>query len=607
MSSINTIMNHYDDKKNDSEQKHSYSCKRCRRLKKKCSRSIPECLNCKKAKNVCEYVPRAPRRKKVEVLRTFNEFRSNKDSELESKDYHYDQHPIQPPNLEYRPLPPITTLTEPPQSFPIRYSQFPIPEYNHSSAYNSISSSKKSTIDGSDRDIQQLLQEGILNSFIGNSNDHLIDTNDINIELDYNLHYQCVDSFFSTFGRYLTFMNKKSHLERFQSVELSNIDKLHPKYSFDLYLVFYLGYCVLERHNKISGDEVFKKYLVKKSIGVASKAINFSDLTSVRYLLLLAVYSVFDNSSASTWHISGILVRLTLNLGLHQKNLHSNNKSEYELEMEKRLFWSVYNFDRWISGALVRQNSFEDDDINIDYPSALPGEDPLDMASFRILLSLRKLEGQILKSLHSANSSLNYPTLELKQQLMESFRVKIEEWFSNTNSVLSAYKRALSHYIINWHTMSYNHLLAALYSPSFLIPNPSEEILKVVSDNCLQYINICSNIHQLQLLPLNWVQLYKYLHVCLPLFYCLCHESADLIETQKSIVKIIEVLSYYSDCWPTAVQQREIFVKTNTAITNIKDRDLLLTKLHEYFKEFTNLLEGSDLSISYGHPVCENK
>lgn len=40
------------------------SCLRCRRFKKKCSRSLPECCNCKTSEDLCIYAPRKHKRKK---------------------------------------------------------------------------------------------------------------------------------------------------------------------------------------------------------------------------------------------------------------------------------------------------------------------------------------------------------------------------------------------------------------------------------------------------------------------------------------------------------------------------------------------------------------
>ncbi|AMD21176.1 HEL104Cp [Eremothecium sinecaudum] len=52
---------------NDGLKYASYSCSRCRRLKKKCSKAIPTCYSCQKAEEICVYHGRARRRTKKEL------------------------------------------------------------------------------------------------------------------------------------------------------------------------------------------------------------------------------------------------------------------------------------------------------------------------------------------------------------------------------------------------------------------------------------------------------------------------------------------------------------------------------------------------------------
>ncbi|CCE64332.1 hypothetical protein TPHA_0H01240 [Tetrapisispora phaffii CBS 4417] len=49
------------------QQLQSYSCSRCRRLKKKCLRQMPKCSNCVASHYACEYIGRLPRRSKKEL------------------------------------------------------------------------------------------------------------------------------------------------------------------------------------------------------------------------------------------------------------------------------------------------------------------------------------------------------------------------------------------------------------------------------------------------------------------------------------------------------------------------------------------------------------
>ncbi|ODV79537.1 uncharacterized protein CANTADRAFT_5273 [Suhomyces tanzawaensis NRRL Y-17324] len=50
--------------------KSTVSCIRCRKLKKKCTRSVPECSNCMSSDELCVYVPRKSKHKDKLTVRT---------------------------------------------------------------------------------------------------------------------------------------------------------------------------------------------------------------------------------------------------------------------------------------------------------------------------------------------------------------------------------------------------------------------------------------------------------------------------------------------------------------------------------------------------------
>jgi hypothetical protein len=471
--------------------------------------------------------------------------------------------------------------------------------------YNSISSSSKSSIDTT-ATIQQQLQEGILNNIIGNGDQLSSDSQEQPpFEFDYNLHYQCVDAFFSLFGIFVPFTDKRKHFERAQSFDLGNIHKLHPRHSFDLYMIFYLGYCILEKHDKISVNEEIKKYFLEMSVGKSAAAIGFNDLESAKNLILLGMYTMFENSGQSSWHVAGVLVRLVLTLSLNRKRANSDGMSEEDLEMENRVFWSAYNFDHWISVAFVRRNFIDNDDINIPYPRALPDEDPIEMEPFKLLLSMRTLGSDIFKHVHSANSRNKYPTAESRRVLMESLRARIEDWHNSTRSINSN-NRMITPYVTEWHSMTYHHMLLCLYAPSFLNPDPDPESLRIVGRTCLSFIHHSAVLQKMNVVPLNWVQLYKFLQCSAPLLFCLCHEAIDLIDTRNKLSVMVEILELYSECWPLTEEAKSIYIKIINAITEISDKKVLIGKFYEYSAEFYDALQGTDLDFGLDHPVFAN-
>ena len=63
-----TLKSATDNDKNQ-QQFHQYACIRCRRLKKKCSKTLPVCQNCTKQNETCEYVERKNKRRNLKTVK----------------------------------------------------------------------------------------------------------------------------------------------------------------------------------------------------------------------------------------------------------------------------------------------------------------------------------------------------------------------------------------------------------------------------------------------------------------------------------------------------------------------------------------------------------
>jgi hypothetical protein len=63
-------------------------------------------------------------------------------------------------------------------------------------------------------------------------------------------------------------------------------------------------------------------------------------------------------------------------LGLHRKRfVHSPSVGLIESECQKRVFWSAYILDRYLSVMKGRPRIFRDEDIDQDYPANVSDSD----------------------------------------------------------------------------------------------------------------------------------------------------------------------------------------------------------------------------------------
>lgn len=93
---------------------------------------------------------------------------------------------------------------------------------------------------------------------------------------------------------------------------------------------------------------------------------------AVQAMLLLHEYAMIDPHHFDSWTLIGAASRAMVDIGLHQDPPKGSSMSRSKLELRRRVFWSVYAFDRSTSLVQTRAFTFSDDsaDVNIPFASA---------------------------------------------------------------------------------------------------------------------------------------------------------------------------------------------------------------------------------------------
>ncbi|KAL8995126.1 MAG: hypothetical protein Q9188_006886, partial [Gyalolechia gomerana] len=91
-------------------------------------------------------------------------------------------------------------------------------------------------------------------------------------------------------------------------------------------------------------------------------------LQAIQMMLLLVQYSMRDPRHFDSWYLAGAAARMTVDLGLHQDPPKSAKMKESQLDLRRRIFYSVYSLDRATSMVHRRAFSFTDDSTNVEEP-----------------------------------------------------------------------------------------------------------------------------------------------------------------------------------------------------------------------------------------------
>jgi hypothetical protein len=104
-------------------------------------------------------------------------------------------------------------------------------------------------------------------------------------------------------------------------------------------------------------------------------------LETIQARLGQCLYLLSSSRANECWYSFGTTMQIVTALGLHRKlpTKASNNGCSYlELELRKRIFWSVYTLDKYLSIMFGRPRLLHDEDIDQELPHETNDEDLLE-------------------------------------------------------------------------------------------------------------------------------------------------------------------------------------------------------------------------------------
>ncbi|KAM0432061.1 hypothetical protein ACHAQK_009977 [Fusarium lateritium] len=195
------------------------------------------------------------------------------------------------------------------------------------------------------------------------------------------------------------------------------------------------------------------------------------NVQSVQCLLLLLLLSILDSTSAPVWYISGLCMRMCIDLGYHlEKTINissssreSDEENANEADTKRRLFWVTYSFDRTLNILLGRPFTFDDFTVDIK----LPEQSLVPKTRRQILhwLELQRFQSEIVHKLHTVRPDQEEPEFS---QWTKDMAQHLKGW----NSVAPTLTDSDGHNI-NWWGYWYRTALLILYRPSPSRPNLS--------------------------------------------------------------------------------------------------------------------------------------
>ncbi|KAH5152991.1 hypothetical protein HBH69_131510 [Parastagonospora nodorum] len=183
------------------------------------------------------------------------------------------------------------------------------------------------------------------------------------------------------------------------------------------------------RSSTVAGTEYFLT-----AVGLLQDLFEEPSIDQIETLLLFSFYSNALGRVKSAHMYSGMALRSSTVIGLHRQAAESPAFTAIEREHRRRLWWTVYIFDRSTCSKLGQPVTIQDSDIDV----AVPSTDGLSLADHKYLgssadhliafINLAKITGYIMNDVHVPSAKVNGEKLVKN---VRSILGKLRNWDSH--------------------------------------------------------------------------------------------------------------------------------------------------------------------------------
>ncbi|KAJ5280498.1 transcriptional regulator family: Fungal Specific TF [Penicillium angulare] len=291
-------------------------------------------------------------------------------------------------------------------------------------------------------------------------------------------------------------------------------------------------------------------------------------LLQAAFTAQLTLASILRLNAAS--RAGGVITRSAFHLGLHRCPGRFACFSNEEIGIRRRLFWSIYSLERYLSQALGAPLSIRDDDIDVCYPGAerhvAPTSRPPDTQRLKLLSHLAKfarIRGLILELrnksiLHSNSGAMeaSHVNGELSQwwnevyddvnPIEEDLNVELED-----GPALAPYHRLLLVVLRHEAIISMNRPLLAAEKPS---PDYKNALQTCIGSSRSLLAALKKYMSSSSSAPLTWPSFtWTTWMACLILMYASCEGEFPVSTAMKYAamgISILKNMALRGSSWP---------------------------------------------------------
>lgn len=306
------------------------------------------------------------------------------------------------------------------------------------------------------------------------------------------------------------------------------------------------------------------------------------ELKTLQCLLLLLLYSTLDPSSTPAWSISGICMRMCIDLGLGSEGtlrMSESDGCENDENRKRRLFWISYTFDQTLSVLLGRPFTFEDPSIDVELPSA--SSTHLKDRQFLHWIKLQRLQNSIVHKLHYESRTAQ-EAAELSPWT-EQMTQRLERWNDRALSLTDSEGHGR-----DWWSYWYLNALVILHRPP---PSQTQlqgsDLLPCYSAT-RRFIELAFIRESRTLADLTWIDLHYQMMSGITLLFIVRKNAAvrrkvaaDWISFRSSVCQWKVILERLAARWETVGLAVEALGKLADATVDLVEKNMSSAAQHD--------------------------
>lgn len=367
-------------------------------------------------------------------------------------------------------------------------------------------------------------------------------------------------------------------------------DDQNDKDIFTTYMIFAIALCGVPGPSG-NGRPIQSEGCFRSAIASVESAIVYakSDIETLRSILLLAQFVALCPSQGSLWHLTGIALRMCIDIGLHWETDEQRLAMDSAVLRDRRRLWyTTYQFDRFLSITLGRPFGIIDESIRVELPNPwvavavcqpmvdVSTTERFDIHNQRALnhvFKMSHLESEITHVQHSQSWAVKiaYPRVNYAAW-MQDLGPRLQEWYTTIPDTNKAHPLSIFACQAYWDIL-YNNAILLLHRPNSMVSHVSTESLAISFDASCNMVNSIKLLQRDGRVDVLWRSVHQLFMAGLGVIYCLWHSKeirdghsvGSCIQTLQSCAS---TLSAMSETLHGAAGCRDIFDTLSSATIN---------------------------------------